>query len=291
MRDESAKAIMKTLSRVSTQNEKTLFGQVRPMVIKTTRTVETKKRGLDGILQNMIKSFKDDGLEVLEDRQFVSALVPGKNYASKEKVVGLTEPKPDVTFGVQEDKRPLPGLQPTRKLKALKCVAPGLEWPFFVIEHKSYETIAAAENQGIRDGAVMVNAQLQMKEMLDPPSNNVRPIGAVDNVFAFSAAWVPDMAKIFVHWVETLQTGHTIFHMNLIRAYVIEREEELADFRRDADNIIDWGLLTYKPAMEAIFNQIMAKGKGKVPSTRPDGCAAIDDDAAIWDLIEREPTG
>ncbi|KAM0800677.1 hypothetical protein BDR22DRAFT_821535 [Usnea florida] len=91
--------------------------------------------------------------------------------------------------------------------------------------------------------------------------------------FAFSCCWVPQYANIFVHWHElrkdvpidnpfdpthneqsissppqqeqqhgSVQTYSSIWHMNLIQSYVFNRDEDMKEFRRDIDNILDWGV-------------------------------------------------
>ena len=159
MSDKSAKAAIKTMYKHYAQNEKTLFREFRPHVIKSTRTVSTLKRDAEGEMIRMLQVYDDDGLMVIEDCPFVKDMVPGKNYTSEEKAMGLTHPKPDLTYGIQKPEFP-PVLTTRLKMKcqAWRSVAPGMDWPFFVIEHKGCEdSIAQAENQAIRDGAVLVN--------------------------------------------------------------------------------------------------------------------------------------
>ena len=159
MSDQSAKAAVKTLYKHYAQNEKTLFREFRPHVIKSTRTVSTLKRGMEGEIIRILQAYDDDGLMVIEDCPFVKDLVPGKNYTSEEKAMGLTEPRPDLTYGIQKPEFP-PTIEAKLKMRcqAWRSVAPGMDWPFFVIEHRGCEdSIAQAENQAIRDGAVLVN--------------------------------------------------------------------------------------------------------------------------------------
>ena len=159
MSDKSAKAAIKTMYKHYAQNEKTLFREFRPHVIKSTRTLSTLKRDTEGEIIRMLQAYDDDGLMVIEDCPFVKDMVPGKNYTSEEKAMGLTDPKPDLTYGIQKPEFP-PVLTTKLKMKcqAWRSVVPGMDWPFFVIEHRGCEdSIAQAENQAIRDGAVLVN--------------------------------------------------------------------------------------------------------------------------------------
>ena len=140
MSDKSARAAVKTMYKHYAQNEKTLFREFRPLVIKPTRTVTTLKRDAEGAVIASLKAYDDDGLMVIEDCPFVRDMVPGKNYTSEEKAMGLTDPKPDLTYGIQKPEFP-PILAPKLKMRcqAWKSVAPGMHWPFFVIEHKGCE--------------------------------------------------------------------------------------------------------------------------------------------------------
>ena len=221
MAEASQKALMKTINKNATQNEKTLLNLVVPKVVKESRVVSTGKHTLDGNVINFVRDYDDDQLHSIQESIFVKDLVPGKNYSSHEKTMGLTNPSPDWTFGVQEDHCPMPEKQHSPSVLALIGVSPGMLYPFLVIETKSAEDgIAVAENQAIRDGAVLVNARMRLNEMAKP-ADYVRPVGAAHDSYAFSCAWVPDMAKIFVHWFEKKTDGCEIFHMNMIHSYLM----------------------------------------------------------------------
>ena len=71
MQERSQQAAIKTLHMNETQNEKTLFGKLRPLVIPKERTIKTTKHDLAGELVSMLREYDDDGLEMIEDCQFV----------------------------------------------------------------------------------------------------------------------------------------------------------------------------------------------------------------------------
>ncbi|KAI4116007.1 MAG: hypothetical protein LQ338_007776 [Usnochroma carphineum] len=261
MTERSAKAAVKTLQHNYTQNEITLFGKLRPKVIKDARSVPVTEFDAVGNLVFVSKSFEEDGLENVGDCQFVRTLLPGRDYSADEKAMGLAEPKPDVTFGRQQNLHPKLGPVPSKELQALKRVAPGMEWPFFVIEHKSGEEgIAVAENQAIRDGAVIVNSRLILNEKLQRPKY-VAPPGADYDSFVFSCAWTPDLARIFVHWTEMQKDGGRLWHMHELFSYMIAREQEIAQLRRHIHTILDWGLFTYAPEAQRVFEKVLARPK------------------------------
>ena len=177
------------------------------------------------------------------------------------------EPCPDYVYGMKETQFPDTSLKTDPMAAVYRSVTPGMHWAFFVVEYKSAaDGIAEAENQAIRDGAVLVNARLRLKELrlqqkLKPEENYVRPIGADHDSFVFSCAWIPDMAKIFVNWFEKLADGQEIFHMSEMGLYVMTRPKEISAFRRNYHNILDWGLFEYGPAAAKVFTEISTTGR------------------------------
>ena len=171
MQEKSQRAARKTLYENETQNEKTLFGKLRPLVIPKERTIKTAKHDLEGELVSLCREFDDDGLAMIEDCQFVKSLVPGKDFTSDEKQMGITDPKPDVTFGLRKPQFPDPSLRLPNAIQALIGVAPGMQHAFFVIEHKSIdESIGGAEVQATCDGAVLVKARMLLHQPSNPPA-------------------------------------------------------------------------------------------------------------------------
>ena len=257
MQERSQRAAIKTLQMNETQNEKTLFGELRPLVIPKERTIKTTKHDLAGELVLILREYGDDGLHKIEDCQFIKSFVPGKDFTSEEKKMGITDPKPDVTFGLREPEFPDPSLRLPNGIQALLGVAPGMQHAFFVIEHKSIEeSVGGAEVQATRDGAVLVKARMLLHQHIQPPGH-VQQIGADDSSFVFSCAWIPDYAKIYVHWFEKLASGVELYHMNLLHEYLMRRPEEMKLFRRHVQNIMDWGLLKRKTANDAIYDGLV----------------------------------
>ena len=257
MQERSQRAAVKTLRMNETQNEKTLFGKLRPLVIPKERTITTTKHDMAGELISILREYEDDGLEMIEDCQFVKSLVPGKDFTSEEKAMGITDPKPDVTFGLREPEFPDSSLPLPNSIQALLGVAPGMQHPFFVIEHKSIEeSIGLAEVQATRDGAVLVKARMLLHQHIQP-THYIHRTGADDSSFVFSCAWTPDYAKIYVHWFEKLVSGLELYHMNMLYEYVMRRPEEMKLFRRHVQNIMDWGLLKRRIDNEAIYDGLV----------------------------------
>ena len=139
MQERSQRAAIKTLHMNETQNEKTLFGKLYPLVIPKGRTIKTTKYDLAGELVSILREYDDDGLEIIKDCQFVKSLVLGKDFISEEKAIGITDPKLDVIFGLRELEFPNPSLSLLNGIQALLGVVLGMQHAFFVIEYKSIE--------------------------------------------------------------------------------------------------------------------------------------------------------
>ena len=139
-----------------------------------------------------------------------------------------------------------------------------MQHAFFIIEYKSIkESIGLTEVQATRDDAVLVKARMLLHQHIQP-TDYVRPTGADEWSFVFSCAWIPDYAKIYVHWFEKLASGIELYQMNMLSEYIMRRPEEMKLFRRHVQNIMDWGLLKRKIANDAIYD-------GLVKMYGPDG--------------------
>ena len=222
MQERSQRAAVKTLRMNETQNEKTLFGKLRPLVIPKERTIKTTKHDVAGELISILREYEDDGLEMIEDCQFVKSLVPGKDFTSEEKAMGITDPKPDVTFGLRDPEFPDSSLSLPNGVQTLLGVAPGMQYPFFVIEHKPIqESIGLAEVQATRDGAVLVKARMLLHQHVQH-THYVQQIGADVSFFVFSCAWTLDYAKIYVDWFEKLASGIKLYYIKILYDFNIK---------------------------------------------------------------------
>ena len=236
--------------------------RVDALDFKLSRTINTNKRTTDDEQIHMDEEFADDGLMVLKDCRFLKNLLPGQDYTSEEKKMGLTDPVPDWTYGVEQQSSSFRDSiqQPHESIRALRNVASGVDWAFFVIETKSVaDSIAAAENQAIRDGAVLLNARLQLNKWVRSADAPRSPPGSDPDNLIFSCAMTPEIARLSVHWFERLSDESELFHMQAIRSYMMERVVELRDFRKDTHNILDWGLLEYRKDAEEVWRKIVAK--------------------------------
>ena len=160
MRIESIKACNTWRAENATRDEKTYFAGQIPRIIKDERSVGTLKRTFQDEIIYTAKDWKEDGLVRREDCLFVQGSLPLRTSPAQAAEQGVTNPKPDVVFGLKHALHPPPD-EPmlSNETKAVIGVAPEIEYPFFSVENKgAQKSIEAAENQAIRSGAAMAAA-------------------------------------------------------------------------------------------------------------------------------------
>ena len=265
MADSSAKKVLVAVKKNYTQNEKTVFRKVQPLIVKLARKVaEQENSEVSGGIEIIKREFEDDDLQVIEDCNFTKRLLPLPESVTNDKDIGLTEPKPDFTYGIIEPRRiPNGEVHVPKQLLAYLGVAPHMRYPFYVEEYKSVEEgIVKAEHQAMRDGAVLVNARMKLNQALKP-AGWVLPVGADMDSYVFSCAWTPDIAKIFVNWYEKLPDGEEIFHMTKVgSSYRMDHKDDIKQMRHDVHNILDWGLLKHRQRAQQVWEEIVAHYSG-----------------------------
>ncbi|KAL9125204.1 MAG: hypothetical protein Q9217_005552 [Psora testacea] len=266
MKKASYKKIVRHMTENATSNEDSYYDKLVDYVIKDARCVGTKRNAVDEIV-TISKSFVEDGIERKKGVKLAKGFLPGQ-MDKLEKKLGLTDSKPDYIFGIKENRFPDPCSTPSDTIKAIIGIASGIVHPFFVIEDKGAEgSLEKAQNQAIRDGATIVNARMRLK-MFAVPKGYVQPVGADPDAIAFSCAWITDRAELYIHWYEKRSLNDPgIFHMNRLGNYMLDREGELASFRHDIHNILDWGALNHKKTIEAVVDSIVAKERGATRAT------------------------
>ena len=89
------------------------------------------------------------------------------------------------------------------------------------------------------------------------------PPGVDANSFAFTCSWVPQMANLHVHWCELYPDGSKVYHMNLLRGYLMSNGDHVSDFRKDVHNILDYGVSTKrKETLEQLEQDIARFERG-----------------------------
>ena len=238
----STRAIEKYRTENATSDEKSYFEDLIPKVIKDARgQMVPAKRRFDREIIVQGKTFESDGLDRRSQRSFHQHALPKREDAI-EKQLGLSIPAPDYTYGLKVPTFPDPE-QPVLPAEAKTNIAicSGLRHPFFVIENKGCEgSIEEAENQAIRSGAALVAARHQLKKMTN--DDREQETGPDHESFAFSCTWIPQFAKVFVHWREQRANDISIYHMNCLRIYLLDEGASVGQFRSDVHNILDWGV-------------------------------------------------
>ncbi|MDI1493223.1 MAG: hypothetical protein OHK93_005011 [Ramalina farinacea] len=99
-------------------------------------------------------------------------------------------------------------------------------------------------------------------------TTNSRPPSFPDDTsFSFSLALVPTKAHLFINWAEVTpnakeptQPPHTVWQMNTIDSYDLEKPDAWPELRRDLDNVLDWGTLTRKRQLQATCARMVTEG-------------------------------
>lgn len=263
VKPESLQKIRGFRDRNNTANERTYFGGLLGKVIKEERMVDTRKRDAEGEVIHVAREFSADGLKHDEDVLFLKGCLPGIDV-DENKALGLTTPKPDRVYGLQAARHPTTNLRLSAEVQSLIGYAGEAKHPFFVIEGKSCRaSIEVAEVQAIRTGAALVNTRRRLNYLAKKASGNSElesRTSTPEESFAFSCTWTPKIAELWVHWHQRLDDGTDLFHMNSLQLYVMSRDAEVIQFRRDVHNILDWGVsLQRKKNIEDLLKQVTIK--------------------------------
>ena len=262
MRDESHKRANRLIKEKRFMGEDSFQKKVFPAIIPMAHLVETKKRDRDGNSILAVQDYEDvDSLEIAEKPHFAKGFVPNKMYGKKVKEFGLTEPVPDQAYG---KKTPLhvygdgSEAQLPMWFEVIKCLNTKMDWPFMVCENKTEYTIAEAENQAIRNGAVIVASRLALKRYVETTQYEQPPAPDPD-IFCFSLCFGPDFCRISVHWVERVSNDLSYFHMTPVGQYFTNEKAGQGVMRARIHNIWDFGLVKYHQQAEETHQKAVAK--------------------------------
>lgn len=125
-------------------------------------------------------------------------------------------------------------------------------------ENKTEETIAEAENQAIRDGAVIVASRLALKRYIETTQYDQPPAPDPD-IFCFSLCFGPDVCRISVHWVDRVSNDLSYFHMTPVGQYFTNEKVGQGVMRTRIHNIWDFGLVKYYQQAEETYEKAVAK--------------------------------
>ena len=97
-----------------------------------------------------------------------------------------------------------------------------------------------------------------------PQANETQEdLGVDTSSFAFTCSWVPQMANLHVHWCERRSGGGQVYHMNLLRGYLMSDKDHLSHFRKDVHNILDYGVSTKRKETLKQLERDIAKYEGE----------------------------
>ena len=219
--------------------------------------------------------FSDDHLMYCTSSRLCKDLLPSwkkgqvKNLEkAMEKEHGISEPRPDYCFGLNENKNKQPNFinscidEYTRVHVGRKS---GLLYPFLIFEGKGARgSLADAENQAIRGGATLVYA----RRILNHKAGLPHSIGPDMQSFAFSMTLDCYTATVWVHWCEVLPMEADIdiedgtfiakeyyesYHMDSLVSCHFYNPKNVQDLMRTLNNILDWGCLQRKTEVEGVL--------------------------------------
>ncbi|KAG8530570.1 uncharacterized protein KY384_005073 [Bacidia gigantensis] len=237
MKDQSAKQLIMDMEEDYPKPENQVWTKSKlEQYLPAHRSVPTTKRNAEDEIKYIAAWFKDDGLKMVPETKWVTGCLPkNPDYDSS---LGIKDPKPDFTFGLEPRKPINMTSLPTKQVELLMNICRGIDHPFMVIENKgAEESFAWAAIQALRDGTAMENAQLELERL----AGEEHKVGALKS-FVFSCAWDVDIARFYVHWIEKPATGRLIFHMNKLGTFNMDEKHKLKEFRRHGHNIMDWGV-------------------------------------------------
>lgn len=254
--------------------EDTFLNKILPLIIKESRTVPTVQTetssqhqlaaAVDENQHAVVKWYRS-GLKEIVNREFARTFLSFRDNGSEldkeviiamEKEDGVTNPKPDRTFGIAKSNCNIP--EAFRMPEEIKCyfeIVPRTYNPFFLIEGKSYHgTIYEARNQACRGGASLVLAARLLRQTLGEPDVK----GVDTRTFVFSATLTPSEIEIWVHWADVAgENARTKFHMTRLHSKTWHDEQGFGQTRRIVHNILDWGcgarLVRLNPLHQAII--------------------------------------
>ena len=249
----SEKRFREQLQEYQYDNEDTLLNEILPLIIKRDHDVDTQTHG----------EWWSEGLKVNTNREFKRTFLPnchdGQGHGAEiakllKKVDGMTNPKPDRTYGVRPSFLPSPeGLTLSTETDQLISISPGLTAAFFLVEGKSYAgNMFEAENQARRGGATLVNAGRKLFKLAGREDAQ----GPDDKTNVYSATFDPQVIKVWIHWAEVRSNGKVHFHMNRVFGCLFDDDDVLGKIRNVAHNIIDWGLNERLDLLKQVYSKV-----------------------------------
>ncbi|KAL8645229.1 MAG: hypothetical protein Q9210_006826 [Variospora velana] len=276
-----------------TDNEDTLLKTPYNLVVKTSKpnskNTQSFNNAITKTMENMFeqaeqaadRDFVEDRLARVQNCLFVKGFVP--NQTKETRALSLTDPKPDLTWGKAIPKKQEKGKGISvvdQEVKRMIKVCPGVQYAFLIAQFKSAEkSIEKAENQSILTGAAMVEAchriittwtdkvQSSYVDSSTGPNKQAATCASTSastraelKSIAFTISWIPQLAKLYLHWCEERGAELPIYHATNLNAYLFCKQrtlkENLVELRNDVMNIFEWEIYTRMNAMTTVLREI-----------------------------------
>lgn len=248
------------------ENEDTVLNELLPFFMKEKRTVEIENPREQEDSHTVV-SFLRSGLVEISNREFQRTCMPFQQDGTSQdkqlidalaKESGMTNPKPNRTFGISMRKRlfPINGYPIPADIALWMEIMRGIHHSFFIIEGKSYQgSLLDAWNQVNRGGATLVSAARRVLATLGEPD----VVGADMRTFVFSATLDPGSMQIWVHWAEVPAPGAIPkYHMTKLDSYAIDNEQTFGQLRKLLHNILDYGCGDRFKEQQALYDGIIS---------------------------------
>jgi len=296
MKDASVKRFRNHAKVYKWSNEATFLYHLIPILQGDGYHVATKSvflPGEEGKHQEEAKDWKDfladEQIKVTLSKDFTRTLLPSEfsktptliDEIAKDlaKDKDMTNPRPDLTFGLQRERYPLAiKTQISQHLLDLLEITPGIHYAFLIIEGESQSgSSAKAENQARRGGATLVKASRMLRAEVEGETTalpiegveksargeeikktalkagKLNPITPDYKSFVFSVTMSPTYFSIWVHWFDE---GNKLYHMNSVESFAINNSKGPVQIRWALHNIMEWGARTRHPQNETLVKSI-----------------------------------
>ncbi|KAI4274798.1 MAG: hypothetical protein LQ337_003670 [Flavoplaca oasis] len=255
------------------QNEDTMLVALLPLIIKADRIVEASRDELTEGEKTQVQSFLRSGLITIVNKEFVREFqgfredggkLDKELIAEMAKESGVTNPKPDRTYGINPKKYQFPAyFQISAELDHYLQIVEGLHHPCFILEGKSASgSLMDADNAACRGGTSLVRASRLLRWKLGMDTTT---LGADWKTFVFSATLCPNAIFIWVHWAEVKgeDDGSNVYHMTKLKQYFLDDVQQFRATRRTLHNILDWGCGERFEGLRPLYEAIVKYDKNK----------------------------
>ncbi|KAL8942252.1 MAG: hypothetical protein Q9216_001777 [Gyalolechia sp. 2 TL-2023] len=245
MRPESAEKIIKDVEKLALRKEPKFFESFWHRLFKDSHPVKDKTE--DG--KWVAVEWNVQGLDNNPNQEFriggVTALDPQNDLHEKilKEVPKVQHPKPDQAFGVDEAVFSKDENRINSVYINFAGISEGMYHTFSIKEFKGYGgSMVEAENQALRAGSILVEVNIFLWDKAG--LRQISETGADLSTIAFSFCMTTETAKLFLHWAK-VEAGMTKYTMSPLRQYMLGREDDLRELRRDIDRVLDWGTIDH----------------------------------------------